>query len=259
MFGERPNLVAPLPERRQGDADDVQPEEEILAELSVLYRGLEVPVGRGDHAHVDAHILPSAQPRELAVLEHLQQLRLQWRPHLADLVEEHRAVVRELELARLVLDRPGEGAALEAEQLRLEQLGRQRRAIDFDEGPAASRRSGMNAARHQLLSGAALTTDEHGHVGVGDAVDELTHFSHLLAGAEQLAVKLVGRLRVRLDRRRRFRLAHLTQTRLTRALHELPVQQGRCHDSKSLEMLGNSPGGPVESDEVGIALPLVKR
>ena len=89
--------------------------------------------------------LRAAEPRELAVLQHLQQLRLQRQLHLADLVEEHRAVVGELELARLVLDGAGERAALEPEQLRLEQLGRQRRAVDLDERLVAARRRAVDA------------------------------------------------------------------------------------------------------------------
>ena len=123
-LGEAANLVAALPQRRQRDADDVQAEEEILAELPVGDGRLEIAVGRGDDPHVDLDVLPAAEPRELAVLEHLQQLRLQRRAHLADLVEEHRPVVGELELAGLVLDGAGESAALEPEQLRFEQLGR---------------------------------------------------------------------------------------------------------------------------------------
>ena len=58
--------------------------------------------------------------------------------HLADFVEKHRALVRELELARLVLDGAGEGAALEAEQLALEQRLGERRAVDGDERAVAS-------------------------------------------------------------------------------------------------------------------------
>ena len=113
--------------------DDVQAEEQVLAELAVGDRLLEVAVGGGDDADVDADVLLAAEARELAVLQHLQELGLQREAHVADLVEEHRAVVGELELARLLLDGAGEGAALEAEQLRLEQLGRQRGAVHLDE------------------------------------------------------------------------------------------------------------------------------
>ena len=53
--------------------------------------------------------------------------------HVADLVEEERAAVGELELAGAVAVRAGEGAAGVAEELALEQLGRDRRAVERDE------------------------------------------------------------------------------------------------------------------------------
>ncbi len=54
---------------------------------------------------------------DLALLERAQQLRLQPRMHLADLVEQQRAAVRLLELADAAGDGAGEGALLVAEQL----------------------------------------------------------------------------------------------------------------------------------------------
>ena len=50
-------------------------------------------------------------------------------------------------LPGLVLDGAGEGAALEAEQLRLEQLGRQRRAVDLDERAARAAATRRGCAR----------------------------------------------------------------------------------------------------------------
>ena len=132
---------------------------------------LEIAVGGGDDPDVDPDVVLAAEPGELAVLQHLEQLRLQRKAHVADLVEEHRAVVGELELAGLVLDRAGERAALEAEQLRLEQLGRQRRAVHLDERLVAPERGGIERPRDQLLAGAALAANQDGHVGVGDALD----------------------------------------------------------------------------------------
>ena len=186
-------------------------------------RHLEIAVGRGDDAHVDADVLPSAEPGELAVLQHLQQLGLQRRAHLADLVEEHRPVIGELELAGLVLDGAGERAALEAEELRFEQLGRQRRAIDFHERAIAPRRGRMDGARHQFLAGAALAADEDRDVGVGDALDQLAHLAHLIAAAEQLAVeRRAPRARRRVATvRRGLGFARIAQARLSRPLHAL--------------------------------------
>ena len=119
-------------------------------------------VGGGDDPDVDANVVLAAEARELAVLQHLQQLRLQRKAHVADLVEEHRAVVGELELAGLVLDRAGERAALEAEQLRLEQLGRAARRSSLSRTACrggATRHA--ERARDELFAGAALSANEH--------------------------------------------------------------------------------------------------
>ena len=72
-------------------------------------------------ADVDADVLRAADALERLLLEEAQQLGLQRRHHLADLVEEHRAAVGRLEQAALLLPRVGEGAALVAEELALEQ------------------------------------------------------------------------------------------------------------------------------------------
>ena len=73
----------------------------------------------------------AAEPLECALLEHPQQLGLQLERQVADLVEEQRAAVGQLEAARPSRrDGAGEGALLVAEQLALEQAGGQRGAVD---------------------------------------------------------------------------------------------------------------------------------
>ena len=70
-----------------------------------------------------AHRL-AADRRHLALLQHAQQLGLQGEGHVADLVEEQRAAVGLAKLPGAVGDGAGEGAALVAEQLALEQRRR---------------------------------------------------------------------------------------------------------------------------------------
>ena len=96
-----------------------------------------MPVGRGDNPHVDLNVAVTAEPGELAILQDMQQLGLQRGRHLADLVQEDGAVVGELELAWLCLQGAAEGAALEPEHLRLEQVARQRGAVDLHKCPGA--------------------------------------------------------------------------------------------------------------------------
>jgi hypothetical protein len=83
--------------------------------------------------------LLAAETGEVAILQHLEQLGLQRKRQLTDLVQEHRPAVCELELAGLDAVRAREGATLVAEQLALEELAGQRGAVDLDERSVAAR------------------------------------------------------------------------------------------------------------------------
>ena len=98
-LGEVDDLAAPLAERRHRHLDDLQPVVEVFAELAAQHHRLEIAVGRRDDADVDVDRLVAAELGELRVLQDVQQLGLQRRLHLADLVEEDRAGVGLLELA----------------------------------------------------------------------------------------------------------------------------------------------------------------
>ena len=82
-----------------------KPVEEILAELAAAHQRLEVGVGGGDQADVDLDRVDAAQPHELLLLDDPQELRLGLDRDVADLVEEDRAVVGDLEQALLRGDR----------------------------------------------------------------------------------------------------------------------------------------------------------
>ena len=68
--------------------------------------------------------LGAAEPLELALLQHAQQLDLRRQVDVADLVEEQRAALGQLEAALLARLGAGERALLVAEQLRLDQACR---------------------------------------------------------------------------------------------------------------------------------------
>ena len=80
-------------------------------------------------AHVHASRRGRADPHDVAVHQHPQQLGLERRRHLAHLVEEQRAAVGRLEQPLAGAVGAGEGAALVAEELAFEQrLGEARRS-----------------------------------------------------------------------------------------------------------------------------------
>jgi hypothetical protein len=99
--------------------------------------------------------LDAAHALELALLQHAQQLHLHLERDLADLVEEQRAAVGQLEAPGLGLHGAGEGAALVAEQLRLHQVLGDGRAVDLDERLVlAGARAVVDGRGDQLLAGA---------------------------------------------------------------------------------------------------------
>ena len=96
---ERLDVLRALAERRHADGHHVEAIEEVLAEAPGLRLGGEIAVRRDDEAHVD--VLGAAADRlHLARLDGAQDLRLHRERELADLVDEERALVGLLEVAR---------------------------------------------------------------------------------------------------------------------------------------------------------------
>jgi len=79
------------------------------------------------------------------VLKGAQQLRLEGKLHIADLVQEQRALVRDLEFARTWLaGGTGEGPGRHPKELGLQEVFRHGRDIDRDEGLIHPARSGVD-------------------------------------------------------------------------------------------------------------------
>ncbi len=109
---------------------------------------------------------------ELALLQRAQELHLHLDRDLADLVEEERAAVGELEAPRLARHGAGERAALVAEELALDELLRDGRAVDLDERLVLAARVLVQRAGDELLARAALAGDEHRGRRVGHALED---------------------------------------------------------------------------------------
>ena len=121
-----------------------------------------------------------------------------------------------------------------AEQLALDQLARDRRHVDGNEGPAAALAVIVERARHQLLAGAALAGDHHREVGAHQPRQHAVDLLHRRRTADQRqrssASALVGR---RLRRRGRGQRAlhhvdELAQVERLRQIFE-GAALGRLH------------------------------
>ena len=98
----------------------------------------------------------------------------------------------------------GERAFLVAEQLRLDQILRQRRATDFDERLLRARRVVVNGVGDQLLAGARFAAQQHRRVGAGDLRNLLVDLAHRPARADQVRevvalLQLLPQVRVLVD------------------------------------------------------------
>src|SRR5438093_893754 len=97
MIAEQRDILAPLPHRRNPKRNRVDAEVEVLAKLPFAKRRLEIDVGRADETEVDVDEAVAADWPVLALLQDAQQLGLQVRRHLANLIEQQRAALRHLE------------------------------------------------------------------------------------------------------------------------------------------------------------------
>src|SRR5262249_39047608 len=163
----------PLAQRRQLDRNDVDPVVEVFAELAFLDGAFQVDVGRGDETEFRLDRLGAADTLDFAFLNRPQQLGLKIEAQIADLVQEQRAVRRELDLAELLSMCAGKGAALVSEQRALRELAGNRGEVDGNERRVRIRRFLVNEPRQQLLAGSALAEDQHGRRQLRDLVDQI--------------------------------------------------------------------------------------
>src|SRR5437016_5657698 len=168
---EKRDVLGPLAKGREIDRKNVQPVVQVGAKLSRLDQLLERTVRRGDDPDVAPDRLRAADPLELLLLEHAQELRLEVERQVTDLVEEQGAAVRELETADPSRDGTGEGAALVAEELALQEAGGDGGAVELDERATAPGAERVDQAADQLLASSRLAPDEDGRIRRGHTLD----------------------------------------------------------------------------------------
>ncbi len=110
VFGKRENVQSPLPQGGNGYLDDVQPVEQILAKCARGSLRFQVAVGCGQDADVPRAGSRVADALVTLFLQQPQQLWLQGRRQVADLVQEERPARGCCHLAEAIADGPGERA-----------------------------------------------------------------------------------------------------------------------------------------------------
>ncbi len=165
---------------------------EVLAELASLHHRRQVGVRGRDHAHVHGHRFLAAHAGHQTVLQHPQQPHLRRLRQLADLVEQQRAAVRALEPAAPPPGGAREAPLLVAEQLGVDQFGRDRAAVHARERTLRAARAHVHGAGDHLLARAGLPQQQHGEVGAGHHLHALHHAAQSRLGADDGLEQLVA-------------------------------------------------------------------
>src|SRR3989441_6659643 len=209
---QREDLLAPLAQRRDGDLDDVEAEEKVLAEVACADRVVGIATGGGHDAGGRAPGPRLSHPLELLVLQEAQQLGLDRGRDLAHLVEEEGTTFRRFHPPRLIAHRSRESALDMSEHLARQQLLAEVGAVHDCEGTATSRALPVERSRQDGLARAAFAAQEHGNVVGGGAADHVEHRAHggarrrkhhFRRGVRELLLE-VGHARGQLDARARL-------------------------------------------------------
>ena len=168
-------------ERRDVQRHHVEVVEQILAETSGAHLFLQIALGDGDDAHVDAHRLAAPDAQERPAVERPEQLGLRLPFHVGHLVEQQGAAGGLLQAAVV-----GVLALLDAEQLARGVAAGERGDAQIDEGTLLARALRVEIAREGLASAAGLAGDQHPGVVLGDALDLLAQSLHDRAASDRL-------------------------------------------------------------------------
>src|SRR5208282_82321 len=125
-------------------------EKQVLSKCALLDCESQVLVRRRHNANVGLDWRPPAHGRILALLQDPQQTRLRLDRHVANVVEEQRSAFGLFKASDGASRRPGEGTLLMAKELAFDQIPRNSRHIDGDEGAALALAIIVKGPRHQF-------------------------------------------------------------------------------------------------------------
>src|SRR4051812_39140722 len=112
---------------------------QVVPESPSLDLAIEIAARRGEDTDVDADPLVTADAADLEAFDRPEELGLERKIQVSDLVDEERSAVRLFEDAASRLDRSRESAPLVTEELRLDEARRNGSAVEDDEGPLRAR------------------------------------------------------------------------------------------------------------------------
>src|SRR6201997_2567543 len=161
MFHQGSYVFATIPQRRQGDRENIQTIVQVAAKFLTVHHSLEVPVRSGDEAYVYAMGPTTSKPFEFLFLQNTEELRLQGEWHVADFIKKESPFVSQFEAANSLCDCASKSTPFMAKELTFKEVEGNRRAIQLDQGLAAPGTGIVYGVSNQFLASTSFSTDKH--------------------------------------------------------------------------------------------------
>ncbi len=179
------DIVAAFAECGEVDGDNIKSVEEVFAKAAGGDFVLEVNIGGGDNADVDADGTSIADAFEFVFLENAKEFDLKLVADAVDFVEEDGAAVSGFEATGAIFDSAGEGAFGVSEEFAFEEAFGEGAAVDADEGAGGAGAEFVECASDEFFAGASFAREEYGSGGWGDLAGHAVDFEHRRAVADQ--------------------------------------------------------------------------
>src|SRR5208337_4415713 len=155
------DIFAAFAEGWNHDGEDVQAIVKVAAKKALFNHVSEVAVCSRHDANINPNSAGSTQSLKLSFLQYAQELGLKFERNIADFVEEKGSVVSQFKAPDFLCDSAGKGAFFVAEKFAFEQAGRDRRAIDLDEGALPPPAQVVDGPGDHLFAGPCLSQNQH--------------------------------------------------------------------------------------------------
>src|SRR5690554_151206 len=200
VVGQQGDVVASVPQWRDGQFDYVNAVEQILAEAAFLHQFRQVFVGGAEDADVYGDFLGVAHRAYGFFLDGAQQFYLHGQGQVGHFVQKQSAAVGAAEQAGFVVDGAGEAAFLVTKEFAFHQFRRYGSAVDSDERSVGSRTLQVDHPCHQFFTAAGFTADKHRSLAAGQFAGLVAQFADLGGFSQQQAglVVFFGWLQFRL-------------------------------------------------------------
>src|ERR1043166_8726528 len=171
MMRQERDVIASLAQRRYLDRKYVKTIIKIASKSLLIYSLPQICVRSRNQARIGVNGSSTSQPLEFPLLKDSQELGLELKRNVADLVEKYGAAVGQFETPDALRNGAGERAPLVPEQLAFEQAGGNRRTVELHERARPPKAEIVDCASDQFFSSSRLAKYQYSRIGGRHSLD----------------------------------------------------------------------------------------